>query len=58
MIVDFIHKKAAISKTGSRVALIEFSEPAKTSLKFKFGLYNNVWAVKWAINNVDYDHGN
>ena len=56
MIVTIMNSVCPIRR-GSRVGLIEFSEPRKTHVEFKFGRHSSVGAVHRAIDRVGYDDG-
>ena len=57
IVVDFINGQSALSPSGSRATLIEFSSPRLTKLVFGFGDYKYAYDVKNQIKNLRYDNG-
>ena len=57
IVVDFINSQSALSPSGSRAALIEFSSPRLTKLVFGFGDHKYAYDVKNQIKNLRYDNG-
>ena len=56
-IVSIVDQACRISRYGSRVGLIEFSESKKTHVEFKFGQLNSKRLVHRGIDRVGYDRG-
>ena len=56
-IVTIVDQACRISRYGSRVGLIEFSESKKTHVEFKFGQLNSKRLVHRGIDRVGYDRG-
>ena len=57
IVVDFINSQSALSPSGSRAALIEFSSPRLTKLVFGFGDHKYAYDVKKKIKNLRYENG-
>ena len=57
MIVDYVDYKAQIRRGGSRVGLVQFSDPEKTRVVFSMGDYTSAWSVNNQINNLRYTKG-